>query len=68
MSAAAVHEILDRIQQLSEEDRLLLQSRMAELEEAEWRQEASRARLIAIEKGIDQAAIDRAIHEIRYSK
>ena len=68
MSAAAVHEILGRIQQLSEEDRLLLQSRMAELEEAEWRQEASRARLIAIEKGIDQAAIDRAIHEIRYSK
>ena len=68
MSAAAVHEILGRIQQLSEEDRLLLQSRTAELEEAEWRQEASRARLIAIEKGIDQAAIDRAIHEIRYSK
>jgi hypothetical protein len=67
MSVAAVHEILDKIQQLSDDERLLLHDRLAALEDAEWRKEAEKARRIAQEKGIDQAAIDQAIQEIRYS-
>ena len=66
MSEAAVHEILHRIEELSGEDRLLLQQRLAELADAEWRREAEQARQIAKEKGLDQSAIDQAIHSLRY--
>ena len=62
----AVYEILQRIQELPEEDRLLLEERLAELDEAEWKREAEQARQIARERGLDQAAIDQAIHDLRY--
>ncbi len=61
MSAAVVHEVLDRIKQLSDDDRLLLDKLLAELEEEEWLREAAIARRSAREKGIDQEAIDRAV-------
>jgi hypothetical protein len=63
----AVREILHRIEQLPEEDRLILEERLAELAEAEWRREAEQARQMARERGLDQAAIDRAIQDLRYS-
>jgi hypothetical protein len=63
----AVEEILERIEQLPVEDRLILEERLAQLADAEWKREAEAARRIARERGIDQAAIDRAIHELRYS-
>ena len=63
----AVHEILHRIEQLPEEDRLLLEERLAELAEAEWKREAESARRIARERGLDQATIDPAIHDLLYS-
>jgi hypothetical protein len=62
----AVYEILQRIQELPEEDRSLLAARLAELDEAEWKREAENARRIAREQGLDQAAIDQAIHDMRY--
>ena len=62
----AVQEILERIEQLPEEDLLILEERLAERAEAEWRREAESARRIAQEQGIDQAAIDRAVQELRY--
>jgi hypothetical protein len=62
----AVHEILQRIQELPEEDRLLLEERLAEFGEAEWKREAESARRIARDKGLDQAAIDQVIHDLRY--
>ena len=62
-----VQEILERIDQLPEPDRLILEERLAERAEAEWRREAESARRIARERGIDQAAIDRAIHDLRHS-
>ena len=62
----AVREILHRIEQLPEEDRLILEERLAELAEAEWKREAEHARRIARERGLDQAAIDRAIQDLRY--
>ena len=66
MSETAVHEILHKIEELSGEDRLLLEQRLAELAEAEWRREAEEARQIAKDRGLDQAAIDHAIHSLRY--
>jgi len=66
MSQSAVQEILQRIQQLPDEDRLLLEARLAELAEDEWRLAAATARRAAGAGGIDQAAIDRAIEELRH--
>jgi hypothetical protein len=62
----AVHEILDRIQRLPAEDRLLLEGYLAQQAEAEWQREAGEARRLARQKGIDQAAIDRAVKKVRY--
>lgn len=62
----AVQEILERIEQLPEEDRLILEEMLAERAEAEWRREAEAARREARMRGIDQAAIDRAIQDLRY--
>ncbi len=62
----AVYDILQRIQELPEEDRLLLAARLAELDEAEWKREAENARRIAREQSLDQAAIDQVIHDMRY--
>ena len=61
-----VREILQRIEQLPEEDRLLLEERLTVIAEAEWKREAEHARQIARERGLDQAAIDKAIHDLRY--
>jgi hypothetical protein len=66
MSATAVQEILDRIRQLPAEDRVLLEQRLAELAEAEWRSSAEAARKNARARGIDQSSIDRAIEELRH--
>lgn len=63
----AVLDILQRIQQLSEEQRMILDQKLAELTEAEWKREAEQARRIAREKGVDQAAIDKAIQDVRYA-
>jgi len=62
----AVQEILQRIQQLPEEDRLSLEEHLARSAEAEWKREAEEARRLARQKGTDQAAIDRAVENVRY--
>jgi hypothetical protein len=62
----AVKEILKRIHELPEEDRLALEERLAEEAETEWKRAAEEAREVARQKGIDQAAIDRAVEKIRY--
>jgi len=64
----AVLDILHRIEQLPDEDRLLLEEHLAVAAEAEWRREAEEARKVAREKGIDQAAIDRAVEKARYGR
>lgn len=66
MSQTAVQEILHRIEQLTEEERLLLEERLTELAEAEWKREAEEARRIAKNRGLDQATIDEAIRDRRY--
>jgi hypothetical protein len=64
----AVLEILDRIRHLPAEDRLVLDEQLALLAEAEWQREAADARRLAQQTGIDQAAIDRAVEAVRYSR
>jgi hypothetical protein len=68
MSASTVQAILDQIERLPEADRVLLQQRLAELADAEWQREAEAARRQAQERGIDQATIDQAVHDLRYGK
>jgi hypothetical protein len=64
--SAAVKEIIDRIDQLPDDDRWLLEEHLAQQAEAEWRREAGEARRLAALRGIDQAAIDRAVEKVRY--
>jgi hypothetical protein len=65
MSAIAVQDIIEQIKQLPEADRLLLERRLTELAESEWRLAANQAREDARAKGIDQTTIDRAIDDLR---
>jgi hypothetical protein len=62
----AVQEILQRIESLPAEERLILDQKLTQLAEAEWQREAEEARRIARQKGIDQAAIDQAVERVRY--
>ena len=65
---ATVPQILRQIDQLSEPDRLLLEKTLAQRVEAEWLREARRARRLASARGIDQAAVDRAVEEVRHRR
>jgi len=65
MSRTTVYELLERIDQLPPEDRLLLDNLLAEREEREWHQEAAQARRRARKQGIDQEAIDEAVRAVR---
>ena len=65
MSEAVVRDILQQIERLSDEDRLDLSIRFAERQEDEWKAEADRARRSARELGVTQAAIDRAVDDVR---
>lgn len=64
----AVMEILDRIRHLPEGERHELDVQLASISEAEWCQEAEQARVLAKERGIDQAAIDDAVAKTRYPR
>jgi hypothetical protein len=68
MNQSNVQTILDQIEQLPEADRLLLDQRLAKLAEVEWMREAEAARRLARERGVDQAAIDQAIHDLRHGQ
>jgi hypothetical protein len=61
-----VDAILSQIEQLNPADRLLLQTRLSELADAEWLAEAAKARAIAVDLGIDQSHIDNVINDLRY--
>ena len=61
-----VEAILQQIERLDEADRLVLERRLQELAEAEWRREAESARAVARDRGIDQRTIDDAVERLRY--
>ena len=62
---STVPEIMRQIDSLPDADRVLLESQLAERSEAEWLREARAAQELARARGIDQAAIDRAVGEVR---
>jgi hypothetical protein len=61
-------DILREIEQLPEEERLILEERLSQRAEEQWREEVVIARQRALERGIDQAAIDDAVRRIRNGK
>ena len=61
-----VDAILDQIERLDQEDRLLLQERLSELAEAEWQVEAEQAAGHRVQLGINQQTIDEAVDDVRY--
>lgn len=66
MSRTTVDEILARIKELPDDDRLMFDELLAQEEDLEWREEAAKAREAANSRGIDQEAIDRAVQAVRY--
>jgi hypothetical protein len=66
MSSVTVEKILDQIDTLDEDERLLLEERLAARAESEWQQAAEQARHAARQRGINQAVIDRAVEAGRY--
>ena len=65
MSQATIENIIKEIESLSEEERDLLENRLAQIDEARWQREATQAREIARNAGIDQANIDQTIAKLR---
>jgi pimeloyl-CoA synthetase len=61
-----VDAILQQIERLDEADRIILEQKLQELIETQWRREAENARTAAQQLGIDQQTIDDAVEEIRY--
>ncbi len=66
MPKGTVQDILREIEALSEDDRLALEQELSRRLDAQWEREAEQAREQARQRGIDQAAIDRAIEQRRY--
>lgn len=61
-----VDAILQQIQSLNEADRLILEQRLLEIAENDWKQKVEVARVAAHDGGINQRKIDDAITELRY--
>ena len=68
MSRTAVDEILARNKELPDDDRVVFDALLAQEEEAEWHEEAAKAKESARARGIDQEAIDRVIQAVRYGE
>lgn len=67
MSRATVDDILDRIKQLPEKDRLLLDELLARQEDEEWREEAAKARKMARDRGIHRPGDHRSRPSMPYA-
>jgi hypothetical protein len=68
MSRSAVQEILKKIDALPDKDRQRLERELVARAEAQWQGLAKAARAEARRRGIDQAAIDRAVRQVRYGR
>jgi hypothetical protein len=65
MSRSSVQDILEQIDALPARERRRLERELATRAEAEWQCLAGDARTEARRRGIDQAAIDRAVRQVR---
>jgi hypothetical protein len=61
-----VDAILQQIERLDDADRIILEQRLQERVESQWRHEAEEARIAAQSRGIDQQTIDAAVEGLRY--
>ena len=66
MPKISVQDILREIESLPEADQFALEQELARRLDMQWDREARQARDQARERGIDQAAIDRAIDRRRH--
>jgi hypothetical protein len=64
--STVVREILERITQLPAEQRAEFESELSRLEEQEWQGLLAEARQTARARGLDDAAIARAVESLRY--
>lgn len=68
MSHPRVDHVLELIDQLTEQDRLVLEKRLAQRLEAEWKKSVAENCQIAAQRGITEEMVDRAIHRRRYGE
>jgi hypothetical protein len=68
MSHPTVDHVFELIEQMSGDDRLMLEKRLARRLDAEWDEAVAENRRIARERGITEETIDRAIHRRRYGE
>jgi hypothetical protein len=68
MTHPTVDHVLDLIEQLPEDDRLLLEKRLSERLEADWQEAVAENGRIAEERSITEETINRAIHRRRYGE
>ncbi|MCC6358864.1 MAG: hypothetical protein IT450_08980 [Phycisphaerales bacterium] len=68
MSAAQIQQLLDLIDRLPDDDRVLFEKRLSERIEAEWSAAVSGNKRLAEERGITEETIDSAIHRRRYGR
>ncbi len=62
----SLNSIIEQIERLDSDERLLIEQRLRELAEGEWQAEAQNARTSASEQGVTQQAIDDAVDRLRY--
>lgn len=68
MSHPTVDHVLELIEQMPEEDRLVLEQRLWQQVEAEWDEAVAENQRLAQERGITEETIDRVIHRRRYGE
>jgi hypothetical protein len=61
-----VDAILQQIERLNEDDRIILEQKLQEMIDVQWQRQAESARTEARQRGIEQRTIDDAVEEIRY--
>jgi len=68
MSHPTVDYVLELIEKMSAEDRLVLEKRLSDRLETAWDEAVAENRRVAQERGITEETIDRAIHRRRYGE
>jgi hypothetical protein len=68
MTHPTVDYVLELIEQMPENDRLALEMRLSQRLESEWNQAVAENRRIALDRGITDQTIQRAIHRRRYGE
>ncbi|MBI5762437.1 MAG: hypothetical protein HZA51_02800 [Planctomycetes bacterium] len=68
MSHPKVDQVMELIEQLPDDERLVLEQRLSQRFEAEWAGAVAENRRIAQQQGITEESIDRAIHRRRYGE